>query len=271
MVCLTWCNSCKISSDQTKVSNFQVILSLTREENVGRLQVPVDQPFPMNIDHCLQYLEPVEKEYYYTKTPQLQNVLIQRYNINTLAILIHKRVLPKMSTPRMSTPEMSTPKCQLLKFVCICLMGYDRWCYISVKINILTTCDILFWCRNFLKGYKFPWRIHIWEVKISSYKFPVIEKEWDCAINMLQTFRVTKKQVQGGSWISPAVLLSRLDHVQRQPLIQRNSISTRQNVTWHWIVWILNDLPVSPCLEIPDGPLGVGFGISWNEALGESR
>ena len=26
-----------------------------------------------------------------------------------------------------------------------------------------------------------------------------------------------KKQVQSGSWISPAVLLSRLDHVQRKP------------------------------------------------------
>ena len=40
-------------------------------------------------------------------------------------------------------------------------------------------------------------------------------------------------------------------------VIQCNSVSTRQNVTQHWIVWILSDLPVSPCLEIPDGPLGV--------------
>ena len=79
-----------------------------------------------------------------------------------------------------------------------------------------------------------------------------------------------KKQVQGGTWILPAVLLSRLDHVQRKPLIKHNSVSTRQNVTRHWIVWILSDSPVSPCLEIPDGPLSVGFSISWNEALGES-
>ena len=79
-----------------------------------------------------------------------------------------------------------------------------------------------------------------------------------------------KKQVQGGNWISPAVLLSCLDHVQRKPLIQCNSISTRKNVTRHWIVWILSDSPVSPCLELPDDPLGVGFSISWNEALGES-
>ena len=49
-----------------------------------------------------------------------------------------------------------------------------------------------------------------------------------------------------------AVLFSRLDHTQRKPLIQRNRISTTQNVDRHWIVWILSDSPVSPCLEIPD-------------------
>ena len=37
--CLTWCAS---HSDQAKVSNFQVVLTLTREENVGRLQVTMD-------------------------------------------------------------------------------------------------------------------------------------------------------------------------------------------------------------------------------------
>ena len=53
MFCLTWRAS---HSDQAKVSNFQVVLTLTREENVGRLQVTVDQSLLMNIDDCFQDL-----------------------------------------------------------------------------------------------------------------------------------------------------------------------------------------------------------------------
>jgi len=49
--------SCNISSDQAKISDLQVVLTNTRKEDVGRLQVPVDQALLVNVDHCLQDLE----------------------------------------------------------------------------------------------------------------------------------------------------------------------------------------------------------------------
>ena len=58
--CLTWCISCNISSDKTKVSNLQGII-FTGEEDIGRFQVPVDEPLLMDVDHRLQNLV-VERE-----------------------------------------------------------------------------------------------------------------------------------------------------------------------------------------------------------------
>ena len=48
------------SSDKTKVSNLQGII-FTGEEDIGRFQVPVDEPLLMDVDHCLQNLV-VERE-----------------------------------------------------------------------------------------------------------------------------------------------------------------------------------------------------------------
>ena len=45
----------------------------------------------------------------------------------------------------------------------------------------------------------------------------------------------------GNCWLSCFCI----NHVERKPLIQCNNVSTRQNVTWHWIVWILSVSPVN--------------------------
>ena len=82
---------------------------------------------------------------------------------------------------------------------------------------------------------------------------------------MLQTR--SKFKVEAGYCPPSSFRVSITYKESHRQVIQRNSVSTRQNVTWHWIVWILSDSPASPCLEIPAGPLGVGFG---KEALGES-
>ena len=58
---------------------------------------------------------------------------------------------------------------------------------------------------------------------------------------------------------------------KQKHLIQCTSVSTRQKVTRHWIVGVLSDSPVSPCCEIPNDLLGVGFRISWNEAKVANR
>ena len=73
-ICLTWC----ISSDQAKVSNLQVVI-FTGEEDVGGFQVAVDEPLPMNIDHCFQNLV-VEKGY--------------EFNLGDIDTCIHKHILP---------------------------------------------------------------------------------------------------------------------------------------------------------------------------------
>ena len=82
---------------------------------------------------------------------------------------------------------------------------------------------------------------------------------------MLQTR--SKFKVEAGYRPPSSFRVSITYKESHRQVIQRNSVSTRQNVTRHWIVWILSDSPVSPCLEIPDGPLVLASGTKPSEKV----
>ena len=108
---------------------------------------------------------------------------------------------------------------------------------------------------------------YIWQCQYMAYGTVTVYYEIYIVIEMNER---SKFKVEAGYRPLSYFRISIMYKESHRQVIQRNSVSTRRNVTRHWIVWILSDSPVSPCLEIPDGPLGVGFGFSWNKALGES-